>query len=246
MAERCKLLKMKKTRTTPYNPKSDGLVERFNRTVKQMLTMLVADAENDWDDHLPYVMMAYRASVHESTKCTPNLLMLNREVNLPIDLMVGSPSEGEGPVCPVEYVEWVRLATEEAFEFVRKNLRLSALRQKQYYDQGCGEPQFHPGQSVWRGEEVTNERGDEDKGNTSDSLDTLGDNALGDLFGNDVEDPGGTPSIADESRCSIEDGTPGVDFGGGVDASNSSLKGIHHLKKQIWTWRPPRQKVQLQ
>ena len=37
-----------------------------------MLTMLVADAQNDWDDHLPYVMMAYRASVHESTKCTPN------------------------------------------------------------------------------------------------------------------------------------------------------------------------------
>ena len=150
MAELCKLLKIKKTRTTPYNPKSDGLVERFNRTVKQMLTMLVADAQNDWDDHLPYVMMAYRASIHESTKCTPNLLMLNREVNLPIDLMVGSPSEDEGPVCPVEYVEWVRLATEEAFEFVRKNLRLSALRQKQYYDQGCGEPQFHPGQSVWR------------------------------------------------------------------------------------------------
>ena len=116
MAELCKLLKMKETRTTPYNPKSDGPVERFNWTVKQMLTMLVADAQNDWDDHLPYVMMAYRASVHESTKCTPNLLMLNREVNLPIALMVGSPSEEEGPVCPVEYVEWVRLATGEAFE----------------------------------------------------------------------------------------------------------------------------------
>ena len=95
-------------------------------------------------------MMAYRASVHKSTKCTPNLLLLNREVTLPIDLMVGSPSEEEGPVWPVKYVEWVRLATEEAFEFVRKNLRLSALRQKQYYDQGCGEPQFHPRQSVWR------------------------------------------------------------------------------------------------
>ena len=30
----------------------------------------------------------------------------------------------------------------------RKNLRLSALRQKQYYDQGCGEPQFHPSWAV--------------------------------------------------------------------------------------------------
>ena len=58
-------------------------------------------------------------------------------------------------------------------------------------------------QKETRFEEVTNERGNEDKGNTSDSLDTLGDTALGDLFGNDVEDPGGTPSIADESRGSI-------------------------------------------
>lgn len=79
--ELCKLLQINKTRTTPYNPKSDGLVERFNRTVQQMLTVLVSDARDDWDEHLPYVMMAYRASVQESTKCTPNLLMLNCEIN---------------------------------------------------------------------------------------------------------------------------------------------------------------------
>ena len=64
-----------------------------------------------------------------------------------------------------------------------------------------------------RFEEVTKERGTEDKGDTSDSLDTLGDNALVDLFRNVVGDPGGTPSIADESRGSIEEGTIGVDSG---------------------------------
>ena len=102
IAHLCKLLHINKTRTVPFNPKSDDLVERDNRTVEQILTVttMVNKARNDRDDHLSYIMMAYRASVHEVTKCTPNLLMLNDETNLPIDLMI------RAPVCPIQYVKW--------------------------------------------------------------------------------------------------------------------------------------------
>ena len=144
----CQLLHIKKTRTTPYNPKSDGMVERANRTVKQMLSVLVNEAQDNWDDHLPYIMMAYRASVHESTKCTPNLLMLNRETNLPVDIMIGSPPGTT--TCPNAYVEWVRQASEHAFEFVQKQLHTSAERQKTLYDRNSGTPKFQVGQTVWR------------------------------------------------------------------------------------------------
>ena len=67
IAELCKLLRIRKTCTVAYNPKSDGSVERANRTVVQMLTTLVGEARNDWDDHLPFVMITYMASVHETT-----------------------------------------------------------------------------------------------------------------------------------------------------------------------------------
>ena len=134
ISEICKLLRVDKSRTTPYNPKLDGLVERFNRTVQQMLTVLINEAQDNWDDHLPYVMMAYRASPHESTKCSPNLMMLNREVTLPIDLITGNPNSDFGPSCPIEYVEWVRYAKEHAFQLVQEHLRVSAERQKQLYD----------------------------------------------------------------------------------------------------------------
>ena len=144
----CDLLHIRKTRTVPYNPKSDGMIERFNRTVKSLLTVLVNDAQNDWDDHLPFIMMAYRASQHESTKCTPNLLMLNKEVNLPVDLMLGSPPES--PRCPVEYVEWVRQATQNAFRMAESNLKASAHRQKRLYDKNSGAPRLEVGDSVWR------------------------------------------------------------------------------------------------
>ena len=72
-------------------------------------------------------MMAYRASVHETTNCTPNLLMTNRETNLPIDLMVGSPPETL--LCPVEYVECIKKASQEVFELVEWSLRQNAERQ---------------------------------------------------------------------------------------------------------------------
>ena len=148
IANLCKLLHIHKTITVPFNPKSDGLVERDNRTIKQMLTTMVNEVGNDWDDLLPYIMMAYRASVQEVTKCTPNLLLLNHETNLPIDFMIGAPPET--PVCPVHYVEWVREAFEHAFQFVQNNLKTSAERQKKLYDLKSGFPKFEVGSSVWR------------------------------------------------------------------------------------------------
>ena len=73
----CQLLGINKTRTTAY-PQSDGLVERFNRTLQTMIATYVREDQINWDDHLPHVMMAYRASEHTSTGATPNFLMFGR------------------------------------------------------------------------------------------------------------------------------------------------------------------------
>ena len=81
MQELCLLCGDHKTRTTPYHPESDGLVERFNRTLPMMLAMFVGENRDDWDDLLPAVMMAYRSSVHESTGYSPYRLMLGKNVH---------------------------------------------------------------------------------------------------------------------------------------------------------------------
>ena len=76
-------------------------------------------------------MMAYRSSVQESTQCTLNLLMLGREISLPVDLMFERRTV-DSPICPIEYIE---VAAQNAFEFVQERLILSAQRQKRLYDQ---------------------------------------------------------------------------------------------------------------
>ena len=87
----CKRLGIDQTRTTPYRPNSDGLIERFNRTLKQMLRTFAIENPQNWDDYLPFILIAYRATQNKSTGCTPNLVFLNREILCPLDLMVGKP-----------------------------------------------------------------------------------------------------------------------------------------------------------
>ena len=60
LAELYLLLHVKGVRTSPYHPQTDGLVERFNRTLKSMLRKTVGEEGKYWDKLLPYVLFAYR------------------------------------------------------------------------------------------------------------------------------------------------------------------------------------------
>ena len=103
-----RLLHIKKTRTTPLHPQSDGMVERLNRTIEAQLAIFVRENQTDWDFHIPFLLMAYRSAVHDTTKCTPAELMFGRNLRLPIDLLYGRPED--------EYIadtEYVILATKQ-------------------------------------------------------------------------------------------------------------------------------------
>ncbi|XP_033760732.1 uncharacterized protein LOC117342645 [Pecten maximus] len=149
-SEVCRLLGIKKSRTTPYRPSSNGLVERFNRTLKQMLSMYAHEEILDRDDHLPFLLMAYRASEHKSTGCTPNLMMLDREVDCPIDLMVGGAPESQTDLCTLEYAEWLKSTMQETFVYANKHLDTAAKSQKQTYDRKLKLREFEQGTWVWR------------------------------------------------------------------------------------------------
>ncbi|XP_042247194.1 uncharacterized protein LOC121882816 [Thunnus maccoyii] len=74
-------------KTTPYHPQTDGLVERFNQTLKKMLQKFVADTGRDWDQWLPF-LFAYREVPQASTGFSPFELLYGWDVQGPLDLLL--------------------------------------------------------------------------------------------------------------------------------------------------------------
>ncbi|KAG1449120.1 hypothetical protein G6F56_008743 [Rhizopus delemar] len=72
--------------TTPYNPQSNGLIERFNRTLGQILQRRNDTEKEDWDIYLPATLYAYRTIKQATTKKSPFFLVYGYEPKSPFDL----------------------------------------------------------------------------------------------------------------------------------------------------------------
>ena len=129
----CEILRINKTRTTPYHPQSDGMVERYNRTLATQLSMFVNENHSDWDEHLPTVLMAYRTAVHGSTGQTPARLMMGHELRVPLDLIFRQPP-GSKDKCKSEFAKQLTESLELTHQFARNRLRLSSESMKNQYD----------------------------------------------------------------------------------------------------------------
>ena len=147
IAEICKLLGISKTRTTPYHPQSDGLVERCNRTMLSMLATATMKRPFEWDSHLRHLCMAYNSSTHPTTGYTPFYLMFGRQVRMPIDVMYGPPSKE--PVSFSHYASLLRQNLELAYENVRENMGHQLRRQKEIYDRNVHGVPSERGELVW-------------------------------------------------------------------------------------------------
>lgn len=82
--------------TSPYHPQANGLTERFNQTVTRSLIKMTQETPEEWDVHLPTVLLGYRATVQASTRYTPFNLLHGREMTLPMQNMdrLSAPAVG--------------------------------------------------------------------------------------------------------------------------------------------------------
>ena len=149
VTEVCKLLQINKTRTTPYHPQCDGLVERFNRTLLNMLATCTEDHPGDWEQHIRKVCMAYNASIQSSTGFSPFYLMFGRQARLPVDLIHGTGPKAMENQSVGEYVASLKSRISAAFDLVRRNVSKHHVYQKELYDQRVHGQPFNTGDWVW-------------------------------------------------------------------------------------------------
>lgn len=145
--EVCRLVNTEKVNTTAYHPQTDGLVERFNGTLVQSISMYVSSNQRDWDEHLQSVLFAYRVSPSETTGESPFYLLYGREPRLPMDVSLLAPSD----LSPSIAAQRARIVQhiEEAQELARTNIQSAQQRMKLHYDQTATTHEFELGQKVW-------------------------------------------------------------------------------------------------
>src|SRR6218665_1556158 len=145
----CRLLQIDRVRTSPYKPSTNGTIERFHRTLNSMVGRVVAQNQKDWSNHVPWVLMAYRASRHEGTGFTPNRLFLGRECCLPIDLVLGECNPNESRITVVEYVAKQTEQIQDSFRFARDYMQKLAVQRAVRYDLRVKPAKFRVDQWVW-------------------------------------------------------------------------------------------------
>ena len=84
----CQTTGVHQIRTSPYHPETDGMVERFNSTLKILLRKLTQNTKVEWDKCLPFVLLAYRGMMHATTGFYPYQLLFGREMRMPLDELV--------------------------------------------------------------------------------------------------------------------------------------------------------------
>ena len=142
-------LGIKQYRSSAYHPKSQGALERFHQTLKNMMRSYCFDTEKDWDDGIHLLLFAVRESVHESLGFSPFELSFGHSVRGPLKLLKEKfLSNDEIPLNLLQYVSDLRNRLSRACEVARSNLKTSQGKMKARYDNHVIDRKFKPGDKV--------------------------------------------------------------------------------------------------
>ena len=108
-------------RTTLYHPMTNGLVERVNSTLIQMLRTITERNKQNWKDELSKLTYPYNCSRNSVTGFSPFYLMFGRNPELPIDVLIESNTDEQN--TPITYIERWKSRMKEAFGIATVNTK---------------------------------------------------------------------------------------------------------------------------
>ena len=143
----CNIAGIQKSPTTPYHPMGNGMVERFNRTLLNMLGTISEKQKSDWKSHVPTLTHAYNAAMHESTGFSPFFLMFGRHPRLAIDAFLGIRSSEERK-SHQDYADKLKNRLSDAYKCVSEEAAHKGEKYKHYYDKGIRHSVLEAGDRV--------------------------------------------------------------------------------------------------
>ena len=143
------LLQIRHLRTSVYHPRTDGLVERFNKTLKSMLKKVMEADGKNWDQLLPHVLFAIREVPQASTGFSPFELLYGRRPRGLLDIARDAWESQPSPHRTViEHVEQMRGRMAQIWPVVREHLGRAQQAQARVYNRGAQLRTFNPGDQV--------------------------------------------------------------------------------------------------
>ncbi|UYV63289.1 hypothetical protein LAZ67_2003665 [Cordylochernes scorpioides] len=128
--ELTKMCGMSQLFTTAYYPQTNGLTERLNKTLEDILSMYVDVEQKNWDSILPSVTFAYNTAKQETTGFTPFYLVHGREAETMLDTLLPYQPDYEN----VEYLIQLIIDAEDARQLARLHLVSTQDIDKRRYD----------------------------------------------------------------------------------------------------------------
>ena len=131
--------------TSPYHHQANGLVERWNRTLMDMLRPMTELEPKRWDEFLPAALFAYRTTIHASTGNTPAFLTTGRDIELPGENPLYRTAE---EVYRTDYAEVMSKKLTAAWKVAAEKNREMQKSYKRFYDRKASKRDFRIGDRV--------------------------------------------------------------------------------------------------
>ncbi|XP_027888928.1 uncharacterized protein LOC114154226 [Xiphophorus couchianus] len=131
--ELCDIAGIHKGRTTPYHPRGNP-VERFNRTLLNMLGTLSEQNKSRWKDFVKPLVHAYNCTKNDVTGFSPYELMFGRQPRLPIDVAFGLPLEEDTSTSHLQYVQRLKTHLQDSHQLAAENSEKVMSRNKTSFD----------------------------------------------------------------------------------------------------------------